>query len=708
MDKVLNYIKDNYLLLIIFVCIILLFILIYISISAKPKNIKFRRADKKVNKHKSIKKYQNYFLLINKIPFLSDYMKRIKIKLYNRSQDTEIVLRYKTVFYTFTTLFVTVALTVILFIFNKGSFNTYIINILLSILINQYSLKIALGDPEGKIINELPGFIRDVKNSYYSHSEADKALIEAANKASYGLSMQIKKMHEKIKGGEEGLELYNSQQANRYLKLIANTAYLIMEIGDKKVKDQSLFIKNLTDISEEIRMEVFKRDQLKYWLNVLTFLALIPLLLVKPMRDFVTSNFEVTEKIFNTSKGVIIDNIMLLVSITCYYLIYQIKKPFNGIKTYKYKKHTWEKKLLKIGFIKKIVKKLSPKPYTKKWHNMIVLLKDSGTYMQIEWLILRRIITFVFIFVSLISTYSLAVHMNIENILQQRYFGVEDKNYVQLIRILTNQEDSLEKNVETLDAEIIKSAEKRKNDENKKFKELNDEDKKKVILIRLKEYITKENIQVRDAYMEIVSLRILNKYYALKKENISVMAILGILLFSYIASYFPILIISYKKNLMKFSFEEEVFMFDLIILILMFHDNVSVNQILSWMERFSICYSEQLRNALNNIEYGEKEVLLQLKESVNIEKFKSIIDRLIKAIDISVTEAFESLDTERTHYREDRKENDRRIIERKVEIGKLLGFVPLSLAISLYLLYPLVWGSSYEMNNMMNKLSILN
>lgn len=51
---------------------------------------------------------------------------------------------------------------------------------------------------------------------------------------------------------------------NPYLKEFAGVSYLTKEFGDRKVDKSSLYLKNVNNITEEMQIEILKRDKIDY------------------------------------------------------------------------------------------------------------------------------------------------------------------------------------------------------------------------------------------------------------------------------------------------------------------------------------------------------------------------------------------------------------------------------------------------------------
>ena len=153
----------------------------------------------------------------------------------------------------------------------------------------------------------------------------------------------------------------------------------------------------------------------------------------------------------------------------------------------------------------------------------------------------------------------------------------------------------------------------------------------------------------------------------------------------------PVLSLRFLANARKIDMEDEVSQFQTIILMLMHMNRIHVQEILEWMETFSLHFKIPLQKCIQNFSSGPYEALEQLKTEVAFPPFLSIIDNLQLACEnLDVAKAFEELESEMGFNRETRKESNERIVERKKNLGNMIGFMPVYALIVLYLIIPMI------------------
>lgn len=209
-----------------------------------------------------------------------------------------------------------------------------------------------------------------------------------------------------------------------------------------------------------------------------------------------------------------------------------------------------------------------------------------------------------------------------------------------------------------------------------------------------------------DEILKTAIIRVENKLNYLNNQYFKWYHIVLAIVVGFFAIDIPIWVLKFQKKLRQADMDTEVFQFYTIILLLMHHEKASIEMILEWMERFSDVFKNPIRKCQNNLQNGTVEALEQLKEDVKYKPFNKIVDNLIISEKIKLWEAFESLESEREFFEEERKELNKRIVHERVSLGELLGFIPMYVTVVIYFVLPLVWTSYIELDNILNNFKI--
>lgn len=663
----------------IILCMVLAILAIWIPIFLLIKSNK--------NKKSNFKKYK-FFLkvyeILTKIPIVGNSISNIRKRLYANNQGNENLLRYKAIRYYLTGWFITIVTFIILCtIYGE---NIYVISVLALI---SYYLKTIVVDKfvgdDTNLLRDLIEFIRDLKHQFHIKNEVSEAMYESTNIATPLMAEHGKKMYEAIQN-EDALQSYYEECPNKYLKILAGYSFLTNEYKDKIINGISIFIKNMNYIMKEIMLEIFKRDQLRYWLKALTGISLIPILFPNMVEKWMRNNFPQANFFYDSSLDIITRISILAFSIVCFILLRQLEKYSDNQIKLKVKENSWEKALLKIKPIERIVHISMPKPSSGYYHKAANLLQEAGSYLTVEWLYLRRVVSGFLGFIFIIMSIVVFQKNNIDDVINNTSYKFITASFDNVMMIGKDQVD-----IGSFDKEIIL-----KTKEDKKYKATQEE---------LIEYIREKGVD-DDEVLKASVIRIENKLNYLNNQYFKWYHIILAIVVGFILTDLPVWLLKFQKKLRKADMDNEVFQFYTIILLLMHHERASIEMILEWMERFSEVFKDPIRKCQNNLQNGTVEALEQLKEDVKYKPFNKIVDNLIVSEKIKLKEAFESLETEREFFEEERKELNKRIVHERVSLGELLGFAPMYFTTVVYLVLPLVWTSYIELNNLLNNFKI--
>ena len=170
--------------------------------------------------------------------------------------------------------------------------------------------------------------------------------------------------------------------------------------------------------------------------------------------------------------------------------------------------------------------------------------------------------------------------------------------------------------------------------------------------------------------------------------------------------YVPVFVLKFQVSMRRMDMEDEVMQYQTVILMLMHIERVSVEYILEWLERFAVIFKEQISTCMNNYDAGAYEALEQLKDDAPYKPLVRIVESLQSAVEnVKISEAFDELETDRNFFQEKRKDANERLINKKVKIGKLLGFAPMVTLFVAYLIGPLIVVSIMDMSSYFSQMS---
>lgn len=618
--------------------------------------------------------YQRFYLFCVGVPFLRWYTSKLRRRIEIINLGDEYLTRQQTakIMFKVTVIFVILFVTVILM--TKGNMLLMSSLLLLLVFLVETLISGSVDKIDNKLLKEQVNFFAEIRHAYHEYNMVEEAIYDVAqNDEMPEVARQAEKIHEILISDdpETNLEKYYDIAPNDFLKEFAGISYLTKEFGDRKDENgASLYLKNLNNITQEMQIEILKRDRLDYVFQSLSVIALAPVLFIQPIKTWAISTFGFTKQFYNGKLGMIMEVVIIILTTICYILVRKIKynSRNDNLNT---TSNPWQNKIYQKPIFKQAIDLFIPKKKTREYREIIRLLKDSASKQKIEWLYTTKLALFIVAFLAVFT-----IIMFSHQIARDYVYKEPTADYDLLGNLgKTEEAKALEKT--RMHNQVIEKLIKK---DSFTDAELEREMKKVKGLISGKESdIDKEKEKIRQ------------KIKVLKSEGFMWFELLAALAIAFLAYYSPEMVMKFQKKMRELEMENEVMQFHTIILMLMKIERVNVEMILEWIERYSNIFRDPITRCVNNFESGGYEALEQLKQDVTFPQFIRIVESLQAAVDkIPIREAFDELETERTYYQDKRKESNARLIERKARIGKVIGFAPMVTLFVGYLIIPLV------------------
>ena len=658
--------------------VFVLLVLIYVAISKKmqTKDTKYVRQLVEGTKRSNFLNmevfYQKFYITCSRNPILRRYAYKLRRRLEIINLEDEYLTRTQVAKIMFKAVLIVVPLTFLVIYMTHNNYLVMSSILLFEIFFIESLIEGMVDNIDNKLLREQLDFFSEIRHAYHEFNMVEEAIYDVAQDDEKEVSRQAEKIYEVLISDdpETELEKYYDIAPNSFLKEFAGVSYLTKEFGDRKDKDgASLYLKNLNNITQEIQIEILKRDKLDYVFQSLSMIAALPILFLDTIKNWSISQFSFTRQFYNGTGGFMMQIALIIITFVCYVLTRRLKD--NGsVNTAKNMENPWQAKVYKNRFAKKIVDYFIPKQGTKEYRKNVQLLKDSASKLKMEWLYINRITValacLVCSLIILISAHKMAIN----------YQFTEPTSDYDLLGSMSESQEK--KAMETTEKDNVFL---------KKFQydyDVTQEDLRKEI------EESDEYGGSSDDDLEIITERIWNKLQIVQSEYVKWFEILIALVIMVLGYQAPIWLLLFQKIMRQMDMENEVMQFQTIILMLMKIERVNVEMILEWLERYSNIFREPISKCVNNYESGPWEALEELKNDISFQQLIRIVESLQAAVEkIPIREAFDELDTERAYHQEKRKESNERTISRKSMIGKVIGFAPMVLLFVGYLIVPL-------------------
>ena len=622
--------------------------------------------------------YQKLYVIYLKTPFFKRYLLKLRRRLAIINVDDEYLTRKQAAKILTNTILIVIPLAIVIVAITHNNMLLMSMLLIFELFMVDTFIDGMVDKLDNKLLKEQIDFFSEIRHAYHEFNMVEEAIYQVAQDDDKPeMSRQAEKIYEVLISDdpESELEKYYDIAPNSYLKEFAGVSYLTKEFGDRKIDNSSLYLKNLNNITQEMQLEILKRDKLDYTFQSLSVIAIVPMLAIEPIKNWALSQFSFTADFYNGRNGMLVQILLIFLTFVCYILTRKLKDNGSTAMNTKNTENPWQAKLYKIPFIKKIVDLFIPKQGTKEYSKLKQEMKDAASKDKMEWIYINRIVLAIGTFIVSVFLIAQLHHITINNVytdptVDHDIIGEmnekDKKSAMELTKSDNQYIEHFKGNVKVTEDDIFK--------------------------VMQKGRINKDYIDKKEKEINIAAKRVKEKLDIINTEQMQWFEVLLAMVFAIIAYNAPIWMLKFQAKMRQMEMEDEVMQFNTIILMLMKIERVNVEIILEWLERYANIFKEPISKCVNNYESGAWEALEQLKEDVSYGQFIRIVESLQAAVEkIPIPDAFDELDTERDYYQEKRKESNERLIARKGKIGKVIGFAPMVVLFVGYLIVPLVF-----------------
>ncbi len=656
-----------------------LIVIAYLVIRSKTnkgdmKKIRQLREGTKQNKFSSDVIYQKLYNFYTSVPVFKRYVLKIRRKLEIIHMQDEYKTRRQASKIITQALCIIIPVTIAVIVFAKSDPLLLVILLLFELFLIETIMSGMIDKYDTKLLKQQIDFFAEIRHAYHEFNMVEEAIYEVSQNDELEVSVQGQRIYEILISDdpETELEKYYDVAPNSFLKEFAGISYLTREFGDRTDKDgASLYLKNLNNITEEMQLEILKRDKLDYVFQSLSVIAILPVLCMAPLKNWAISNFSFTAQFYQGKGGLMVQIALVVLTFVCYYLTRKIKDTGSIKVDFKDQNKVWQIKLYQKPIVKKIMDLLIPKKNTKEHRVITKLMKEASTKQKIETLYVNKVVICLVTMVLTIALFALGHKIALN------YVYTEPTSDYNLLGSL-NERDT---------AEALKVTE-AQNVALKEFK-----GKLKTTQEEVEAFLPKVDYyrNKSDGDIKVAAEQVMNKLKIVNGESFQWFELLIAFIFGYLGYCTPTWMLMFQKKLRALEMENEVMEYQTIILMLMKIERVNVEMILEWIERYSNIFREPISKCVNNYESGAWEALETLKDEIAFPQLIRIVESLQAAVEkIPIREAFDELDNERDYYQAKREESNERLIKKKGMIGKIIGFAPMVGLFVGYLIIPLV------------------
>lgn len=651
--------------------IVVLSVIYIYSMRKKPKGVKA------VNAHATGMGTKGVYLLyrfFSATPVLKRYYKKLRTRIEVTYPADEVSVRRKTTISMARSFLICLLLILFAVLASGGDvyficMGTAVAWLMFTSLISGTQKKY-----DTRLLIQLGDFITNVRHHYSLQGAVEDAIYDTLDETPYEMGLHATKIHKILTSTNMSVEVdkYTDIAPNKFMLTFVATCATIREYGDKRMDDgQSLFLKNINYIKEEINTELVKRRHIDFLFSGLTALSLLPLLFIKAIQAWGCTNIPEMAAFYTGNAGTIVMTAIFVVTIIVYQLVLNLQDgQANDMASYRV-----EERLLKIPLINRLVVAEINNHYTK--HERINdKLKMTGDHTGARKFLLRRVLIGLVCVLAVNVLIFTANERSKRNLLQE--FSQEFNSSIVPNENMREQMRQIAKDCEASYLEM--PTPKPSQEEYARLVASSTG----ISLEFAKEIATE--VQERALQYE----KIYYKWYYI-----------FICVAAYLAGYYtPYLILLYRLSIVQMDMEDEILQYQTVALILMYVDGIMIDTVLEWMERFSQIFREPIQECIISLEYSTQAALQRMKNRETFPPFRRFVDNLLMVDDEDIPTAFAEIETDREYYKEKRKEDNLQIVEKRAEIGKNIAFIPLFVEIFGYLIIPFAFYSLKAISNL--------
>ena len=262
-----------------------------------------------------------------KMPVLSTYILQVQKRISFRHIGDEVALRRMTMTVILIIFGGYGSISVILFLMQPG-IAFVILSVLCAVVLNSLVLDMCLNRMEKRLLVQMLNLFADVRHRYHQHGMVEEALYEAAEAGQGEAAEQVLLIYEALTSPDpnEALERYYEVAPNRFLKGFAGISYMVMEFGDKDRAQGSIYLKGLGNLTQEIHLEILRRDKLDYLLKGLNIIAIAPVLFTAPIERWARGSFPTMDEFYRSKIGFVTKISIYIIIILAYLLLQRLQQ----------------------------------------------------------------------------------------------------------------------------------------------------------------------------------------------------------------------------------------------------------------------------------------------------------------------------------------------------------------------------------------------
>ena len=215
----------------------------------------------------------------------------------------------------------------LMFIRSPGIYS-FILAVCYSIVLAMEIVRFVTNRVECKVLRQIEKTLNDVRHYFYDAHSISGALQAAEEEAGYEMRIHIESLLEILRAENINLavEEYNHASKNYFLKLFLAQCVTTQEYGDTEIQGESLFVRNLSDLREDILNYLLQLERLQLEYSGLVFITLFPLMTLPLIRTMAISSLPELSEFYSGIWGKLLPFVYLIGTMAVYTVMLEMQK----------------------------------------------------------------------------------------------------------------------------------------------------------------------------------------------------------------------------------------------------------------------------------------------------------------------------------------------------------------------------------------------
>lgn len=509
---------------------------------------------------------------------------------------------------------------------------------------------------ETAMLRQQERFLGEAAVSYTRAADLKEAIRESIRPQDTLMAAEGNKLLDSLdKDSTNAAMDYLAKAKNSFFSVFYALCHTVRDLGDIKKEGQSLFVKNIQYIEEEVRMEILRIQNAGYQFSGLLAVCAVPFFLIPLIREWAVSVDAGMEKFYGGSYGMGTTLACFAVSAAGLMFILWLHYPdLKAARSYRLEQRLLEQRAVCYVIDKKISRRYSH--FLKKNEE----LKKLQGFGNIRQFLVRRYLC-AFVCAALMLAGILLVKQTGRIQLRQEF----SLPTVWTVELSEAEKERLSLQLRQEFAQMLM--------EKRDSAELFEQDGWAGYSMQIQKACVQLLENQKKAYDSIHF-----KWYDFLLLILSVSCGMGI-------PQLELVLCRWNVEQKKM---EETLRFETMILVLMNYPEITIEDILNWLESFAEIFRRALERAADSFSYRRKEALRQLREDAGYEPVGRIADALESCDEVRIADAFLNMEAERNYYMDQYKQKVHAWTGERAAIAKVTAFVPFLLVMALKLIVP--------------------